>query len=177
MHPISSPLQVLHFPHTLIINQNTSIQAVYKPFFFFFFPLYMTSHFQNILGSLGLTSHFHFAFVNIPNWDNWDTFYISLALAQLTLGFLWKHTLPFHLLTSIVWHLSHWGTWDTWQNPCWEQHAESCQLNILLGVSSAEWSFKSCSWGTAVFLQMCMPAQQIWDQCLDPWLKHSIHSR
>lgn len=51
MHPISSPLQVLHFPHTLIINQNTSIQAVYKPFFFFFSSV----HDQSLSKYLGLS--------------------------------------------------------------------------------------------------------------------------
>jgi len=66
--------------------------------------LYVTSHFQNILGPLGLASQLYFALVSSLNSDN---LYTLLALAGMTLGFFWKHPSHSHLLASVMWHLSH----------------------------------------------------------------------
>lgn len=115
----------------------------------------MTNHFQNILGYLALTSHLEFAFVSSLNWDSC---YIPLALAELKLGLFWKHPLPplpsadiYHVTCFSLGNMKHMAV-SMLGTAYWKLSA--LKLNMLLGVSRAEWGVFNPALETQ---QRCIP--------------------
>lgn len=173
--PVPHHCRFLPFLHTLSNKpqENSWINM-------FCFP-YVTSHFQNALGSLGPASQLYSALVSSLNWDS---LYISLTFADLILGC----TLPsadIYCVTSItlgntrhtaVPKLGCWKLSALQFFPSWKYTPGSRQDRVR--------RFKPCSWETTEMssykcvqaLPICSSKKNL-GSAFGSQMKRSIHCR